>query len=364
MDGDQCVEGSWRKIFIHNGGTYFLTDLKIYGDGLVDCWGLINLDEFRHKVASGWVAMEVPAGAQVSVHGLAHWTIAEQTSHITGDDLIAEVIDEIEQLAGRPTSSDRCMAALDAFLDSPDEDHRDVLRAAYYAIPEHLRRYVLGDMDAKDFPLRTLMTSAGASLDGRVITSKDHEQALEHFAERRRGASQAEVRSKERRIERRPAVLLPQVMRPNCWPADPGIEALRAEFPRPITYGNRSYPSVHHAFWAAVIMDPSRADELLAGPTPYAVEKSAHEIGLRAEWFDSQLAVMADLLRRRFQNERDLADLLLSTGDSQLLYQAWDDAFWGYGDGGENWMGRLLELVRSEISADPGSTTRTRRWRR
>jgi hypothetical protein len=26
----------------------------------------------------------------------------------------------------------------------------------------------------------------------------------------------------------------------------------------------------------------------------------------------------------------------------------WDDVYWGYREGGENWMGRLLELVRSD----------------
>ena len=39
-----------------NGGTYFLTDLKVYADGMIDCWGLVDFTTFRQKVASGWVA--------------------------------------------------------------------------------------------------------------------------------------------------------------------------------------------------------------------------------------------------------------------------------------------------------------------
>jgi len=68
---------------------------------------------------------------------------------------------------------------------------------------------------------------------------------------------------------------------------------------------------------------------------------------------------MANLLRVRFQTEGDLADLLRSTGDSHLLYQAWDDTLWGYIDSGDNWLGRLLELVRSELSRGEAPTTRT-----
>jgi hypothetical protein len=52
---------------------------------------------------------------------------------------------------------------------------------------------------------------------------------------------------------------------------------------------------------------------------------------------------MANLLRVRFQTEGDLADLLRSTGDSHLLYQAWDDTLWGYIDSGE--------LARSPVGA-------------
>jgi hypothetical protein len=38
VDGER-IEGTWRNAFIHSGGTYFLTDLQIYADGMVDCWG-------------------------------------------------------------------------------------------------------------------------------------------------------------------------------------------------------------------------------------------------------------------------------------------------------------------------------------
>ena len=59
MDGER-IEGTWRHAFIRNGGTYFLTDLLIYADGMVDCWGLETLEGFAGKLASGWVATDLP----------------------------------------------------------------------------------------------------------------------------------------------------------------------------------------------------------------------------------------------------------------------------------------------------------------
>ena len=93
-------------------------------------------------------------------------------------------------------------------------------------------------------------------------------------------------------------------------------------------------------------------NEVLAGRTPYAVKLKAVEIGIRPDWPERRLAVMTDLLQYRFRNEPDFAELLLSTGNSQILYVVWDDVYWGYREGGENWMGRLLELVRSDLGND------------
>ena len=62
VDGER-IEGTWRHAFIRNGGNYFLTDLLIYADGMVDCWGLETLEGFADKLASGWVATDLPEGA-------------------------------------------------------------------------------------------------------------------------------------------------------------------------------------------------------------------------------------------------------------------------------------------------------------
>ncbi len=349
MNGDECIEGTWRAVFLRTYGGYSLTELLIYADGLLGAPGLVTLDEFRTKVAAGEITAQLPAGARVSVGLMASWTAAEPTSFISDDELVLEVIDEIDRLAGRPTTSERCLTALDAFLSMPTEDLRNALHASYLEIPRHLRTFVLGDMDAKDFPLRTLMTPLGATIDGRTVTAAAHEQAEAYFAQRKRDIEWADARRQERRAGRRASTLVPLVVYPNGWPAALGLPALRPEFPRPIRYRGRTYRSVHHAYWSAAIADTGRESDLASAPTPYAIEKAAREIGIRSDWPDHQVAVMSALVRRRFRKEKDLAQLLLSTGSTRLLYEALDDDFWGHAHGGENWMGHLLELVRSEL---------------
>ncbi len=103
----QPVEGTWRHVFVHNH-LYYLADLVVYADGMIDCWGLIGFDEFRAKVASGWVATTLPGGVRASGHMLATWTIAEPVMAITAEDLVARG-GRRDRAAGRPTLGRRTL---------------------------------------------------------------------------------------------------------------------------------------------------------------------------------------------------------------------------------------------------------------
>jgi hypothetical protein len=82
VDGER-IEGTWRHAFIRNGRDYYLTDLFIYADGMVDYWGLVTLEEFEGKLASGWVATTLDEGARASAHNLAAWKLAEPQMSMT-----------------------------------------------------------------------------------------------------------------------------------------------------------------------------------------------------------------------------------------------------------------------------------------
>lgn len=51
---------------VHHNVTHYLTDLLVYADGMVDCWGWVTQEQFRGKVESGWVTTTVPPGEPVS----------------------------------------------------------------------------------------------------------------------------------------------------------------------------------------------------------------------------------------------------------------------------------------------------------
>lgn len=166
VDGRE-VPGTFRGVFLHDAGTYFHTELKIYADGALDCWGLISFGEFRAQVESGRVVTAPPDGAMVSMHWLCSLRASEPTAWFSPRDLLREVADIIEELNGRASSAQRLRATLDAFRGRPDEEARRAVRIAHDAVPGPALRALLQETPDAEAVLRSafeggpLPTSSG-----------------------------------------------------------------------------------------------------------------------------------------------------------------------------------------------------------
>ncbi|MEU5994505.1 NADAR family protein [Spirillospora sp. NPDC047418] len=358
IEDGQRIEGVTRPIFIHNF-SYHLTDLQVFADGAINCWGWVDLDGLREKIERGWVVTEVPEGAQISAFELGGWKAAEPRFSLTPEMLLAEVADDIERLNGRPDSTDRCLAALDRYLETRDEADRPTLREAYLEIPEHKRQYALGDMDNQDRPLVYLCTDIGERpigewVDDGEVTEAKREWALEYFAERERVRAEYE--------DKRPAddpqepadgtIHFGGRVYPKGFPEDAGIDALQNDYPSPIDVGGAVYPSVEHAYWALSTADPEVREQIRAAERAYEAQKIAAEATRVQDWSQVRTAAMAGLLRAKFTQHPELAEILLGTGDAPIAYSGMGSDHWAAGGGkGRNWIGRLLELLRSEIHA-------------
>lgn len=71
---------------------------------------------------------------------------------------------------------------------------------------------------------------------------------------------------------------------------------------------------------------------------------------LREDWESQKLNIMKRALSAKFDQNFALKKALLDTGDAELIEDSASDAFWGIGNGhGQNWLGRLLMQLRSEL---------------
>lgn len=358
VEGER-IEGTLRLVFIRTmPGTYSLTELKVYADGSVYCWEWVDLEGLRGKLRSGRVSTRPEPGARVSAHHLAAWTVAEPVNSVSAEELLGEIADDIDTLSGRPDSTRRCLHAAARYVQTRAESDRLALRGAYQAIPAHLRLYALGDMDNKDGPLQVLCTDIGGTVTYNratvQVTEDARQRAIDYFLRREEAIEQDGQRTYPDGPERAdaPTLHLNQVVYPKGWPANSGNLVLRNEYPAPITFDGLTYPTVSHAYWALAAANPEDRGRFRDADTPYAAEKLAAHVALRADWPAVRLAVMTCLLRAKFAQHPDLADTLLATGDARIEYTSVGSGYWSaYRSRGLNWTGRLLELVRAEIAA-------------
>ncbi|OJF10726.1 NADAR family protein [Couchioplanes caeruleus] len=355
----QRIEGTWRHIFTRNMNTYFLTDLIIYADGAIDCGtgGLTDLDGLAEQLRCGRVATTLEDGAWASAHHLAGWRFTEPDSAINAEMLLGEVADEVDRLNDRPDSTGRCLQAVTTYLADPTENNRRTVRERYLAIPEHLRTYALGDMDRKDAPLRILITDLGKQLhgwpNGPVVTEQKLAEAVAYFRER-----EIAIETRATRIPadgpehpQQPTLTIPKTVYPRGWPDPPGVEVLQNDYPAVITIGANTYPSVTHAYWALSTPDPGWHEQITAAPRRYDAGKLAEQAPRRTDWATARLAVMTALLRAKYTQHTQMAQTLRASGDARIVYVDFDSAYWSAnGKRGNNWIGRLLEVIRSELA--------------
>ncbi|WP_405864292.1 NADAR family protein [Streptomyces sp. NBC_01515] len=358
VDGER-IDGVWCHIWRRAdfGGEYYVDDLVLYADGSVSC-GAEDLPGLKKHLDTGRLAL-TPPDAPDRPDEESEWR-SRWGRPRTPESFLLEVADRVEELNGRPTAARRCWDAAERYAREPSEANRELLRAAYLAVPQHLRIFVLGDMDRQDRPLRILLTDVGVHVDGDgpLITAEMHEAQLEYF--RRGEAALAEAERQRAALHAddpvtagRATITSHQAVYPRGWPAEPDLFVLRNEFPAPISYDGETYPSVLHGYWALSAADPADRARIREAPSGRETQEVGRGVVRRDGWTGLRLAVMAGLLRAKFTQHPELAAVLLGTEDARISYTGLSDSrFWldARDDRGRNWVGRLLELVRSELA--------------
>lgn len=114
------------------------------------------------------------------------------------------------------------------------------------------------------------------------------------------------------------------------------------------------YKTSEHYFQAMKFKgSPKDMDDVRRASTP----KQAAEIGrdrkrpLRRDWESVKDDVMRRAVLRKFEVHADLRELLLATGDEEIVENAPGDRYWGCGaDGtGKNMLGKILMETRTKL---------------
>lgn len=124
-------------------------------------------------------------------------------------------------------------------------------------------------------------------------------------------------------------------------------------YPAKLMWDGWEWPSSEHAYQAAKTKDPDARIDIHLAPTPGKAKELGKIVPRRNDWEDVKLAYMTGIVFAKFNQNEDLCQRLLETGNAWLVEgNSWGDEFWGkclVKNQGENWLGRILMLVRSRL---------------
>lgn len=116
----------------------------------------------------------------------------------------------------------------------------------------------------------------------------------------------------------------------------------------PVSYEGIEFPTAEHAFQAAKTGSVAGRRGIAKLKTPGEAKAAGRRLVLRLDWDAVRIAVMLEILERKFSTSWN-RNWLLTTGDRELIEgNAHGDTFWGQCPvgTGENWLGQLLMSVR------------------
>jgi ribA/ribD-fused uncharacterized protein len=112
----------------------------------------------------------------------------------------------------------------------------------------------------------------------------------------------------------------------------------------------------------AEVIDPEIQAKIRKAQKPIIAKKLAekHRARIRPDWDAVKDEVMYRAVRRKFELHSPLLELLLATGDEEIVEAAPTDYYWGVGrEGtGQNKLGKIIERIRAELRVDASPSGR------
>jgi N-glycosidase YbiA len=127
--------------------------------------------------------------------------------------------------------------------------------------------------------------------------------------------------------------------------------------PHPIVLKGVTWPTSEHYFQAQKFAGTPDEEEVRQAKSPRVAARMgrSRKRPLRKDWEAVKDQIMYEAVRAKFTQHADLREILLGTGDAEIVEHTENDAYWGDGgDGtGKNRLGQILMKVRERLRHEP-----------
>ncbi|KYF70376.1 NADAR family protein [Sorangium cellulosum] len=117
------------------------------------------------------------------------------------------------------------------------------------------------------------------------------------------------------------------------------------------TVDGRYWPTVEHYFQAQKFAGTEHEERVRLAATPGLAKEMGRDwrLPLRPDWESVKDDVMRRAVLRKFETHADIREILLATGDEEIVEKSTSDYYWGCGaEGvGRNMLGKILMETRA-----------------
>lgn len=125
--------------------------------------------------------------------------------------------------------------------------------------------------------------------------------------------------------------------------------------PYPIELGQQKWPTTEHYFQAQKFIEtaPEHAIRIQTSVSPMQAASlgRSRKYPMRSDWEDVKVSIMKKAVQVKFQTYPELQQILLNTGNEEIIEKTNVDHFWGIGSrgNGQNMLGKILMEIRKEL---------------
>jgi ribA/ribD-fused uncharacterized protein len=121
------------------------------------------------------------------------------------------------------------------------------------------------------------------------------------------------------------------------------------------------WPTSEHYFQAQKFDDKGYQERIRASSSPTIAARlgRSRKVPIRFDWEDIKVGIMHKVVVAKFKSHPELIQLLLSTGEEEIVEKTTKDYYWGCGTNGtgKNMLGKILMQVREELQVEYSNPT-------